>query len=272
MKLYHYTTIDALALILKNKTIKFSRLDRVDDLEEGRVESSGVKLGKHFFVSCWTENADESIPLWKMYSADSYGVRICLEKDMFKCYNVPNGTVNGVSVVGDNNSIVPPEDLFNNDYMLFPIAVTNDDSFFCKRVQYVEDVIKETSDVVKIIKTENDTAEITLQLGKVGLFKHKRWAFQEETRFVLSFLPINPFKLNPELVSQAAANAYLSNAHVNFDRYYLHLKDDVFDDLVITLSPMATEGQKIIVEQLCSAFAPTAVIKESSLGNLIKLK
>ena len=41
MKLYHYTTIDTLALILKNRTIRFNRLDKVDDLEE-KVVSCGV--------------------------------------------------------------------------------------------------------------------------------------------------------------------------------------------------------------------------------------
>ncbi len=34
MKVYHYTSIETLALILKNKSIRFNRLDCVDDLEE----------------------------------------------------------------------------------------------------------------------------------------------------------------------------------------------------------------------------------------------
>ena len=33
--IYHYTNIETLALILKNKTIRFNRLDRVDDISEG---------------------------------------------------------------------------------------------------------------------------------------------------------------------------------------------------------------------------------------------
>lgn len=53
MKLYHYTTIDTLALILKNRTIRFNRLDKVDDLEE-KVVSCGVNLGQYIFASCWT--------------------------------------------------------------------------------------------------------------------------------------------------------------------------------------------------------------------------
>lgn len=49
MKLYHYITIDTLALILKNKTIRFARLDKVDDLEEKAV-SCGVNLCQYIFT------------------------------------------------------------------------------------------------------------------------------------------------------------------------------------------------------------------------------
>ncbi len=34
MKIYHYTTIETLALILESKCIKFSRLDMLDDKTE----------------------------------------------------------------------------------------------------------------------------------------------------------------------------------------------------------------------------------------------
>ena len=79
MKIYHYTNIETLALILKNKTIRFNRLDQVDDLEEGKVKSLGVQFCKYVFASCWTDVAEESIPLWKMYGGDSGGIRISLE-------------------------------------------------------------------------------------------------------------------------------------------------------------------------------------------------
>lgn len=32
--LYHYTTVETLALILKNRTIRFRSLDQMDDLQE----------------------------------------------------------------------------------------------------------------------------------------------------------------------------------------------------------------------------------------------
>lgn len=61
MMIYHYTTIDSLALTLKNQTLLFNRLDCVDDIEEGSVESSGIYIGKCVFVSCWTESKEGSV-------------------------------------------------------------------------------------------------------------------------------------------------------------------------------------------------------------------
>ncbi len=61
--IHHYTNIDVLALILKNRTLRFNRLDRVDDPEESNFISNGVNLGPYTFVSCWTEAKEESIPI-----------------------------------------------------------------------------------------------------------------------------------------------------------------------------------------------------------------
>lgn len=53
-KIYHYTSIETLALILKYKTIRFNRLDQVDDYEEACYGSGDLNLhlGQYCFVSC----------------------------------------------------------------------------------------------------------------------------------------------------------------------------------------------------------------------------
>ena len=52
MKIYHYTSIETLALILKNKTIRFNRLDHVDDVDEAAYGSGVQKtlLGRVFKI------------------------------------------------------------------------------------------------------------------------------------------------------------------------------------------------------------------------------
>lgn len=84
-RIYHYTSVDTLEKILRNQTIRFNRLDCVDDVQECSVSS----YAKYVFISCWTESEEENIPLWKMYTNDvTQGVRISLPRDMFKTYPV----------------------------------------------------------------------------------------------------------------------------------------------------------------------------------------
>lgn len=81
--LYHYTNLDSLALILKNRTIRFSPLNKMDDLQE--TESSDVhNIGQIIYISSWTKDEEESIPMWNMYTSLVSGVRIKLPEMPFK--------------------------------------------------------------------------------------------------------------------------------------------------------------------------------------------
>jgi hypothetical protein len=48
--IHHYTNIDVLALILRNRTLRFNRLDQVDDPEESNIVSNGVNIGPYAYV------------------------------------------------------------------------------------------------------------------------------------------------------------------------------------------------------------------------------
>ena len=84
MKLYHYTTIKNLALILDSKKILFNRLDNVDDAEESLYSSGPMSqnISKYIYVSCWTKEERENLALWKMYAGYD-GIRIGLDENMF---------------------------------------------------------------------------------------------------------------------------------------------------------------------------------------------
>ena len=88
--LYHYTSLETLALILRNKTICFNNLLYVDDLDEAETEDMG-KFGKFVYVSCWTEDSEESIPLWNLYTPNMHGVRIRMPEFPFKKYRFKKG-------------------------------------------------------------------------------------------------------------------------------------------------------------------------------------
>ena len=48
-QIYHYTQINSLALILANKTIRFSALNSVNDPTEGKSADAG-DLGMYLFI------------------------------------------------------------------------------------------------------------------------------------------------------------------------------------------------------------------------------
>ena len=84
MKIYHYTSIEALAMILSNKTFRFGRLDTVDDPDEFSYKNTyGINPAQYIYVSCWSNNPNESIPQWKIYGNNQKGVRIALDNEMF---------------------------------------------------------------------------------------------------------------------------------------------------------------------------------------------
>lgn len=272
MKIYHYTSVDSLALILKNKTLLFNRLDCVDDLEEGAVESNGIKLGKYAFVSCWTESSEESIPLWKMYAGDGMGVRIGLEKDMFKKYLLSNPKWGGKQLYGSMWQPLPPSEFNQKDYFVLPsFSLEDKNSFFYRRIQYVDDVFEKTNNAVKIKPTGDGKVDTSIALGEIGRYKHKRWAFQEETRFALHIFPFNPFYSDLKDVGTVAVQAYLQNKELGFTKYFMHLDETVISNIEITLSPNANDGHRAIVEALTQIYAPSATINNSSLGQLVKL-
>lgn len=64
--LYHYTSLETLALILTNKSLCFNTLLNVDDIEEAETSDMGL-FGKYVYVSCWTDEAQESIAMWQLY-------------------------------------------------------------------------------------------------------------------------------------------------------------------------------------------------------------
>ena len=121
--LYHYTSVSSLAMILKSKNIRFSPLSVLDDKEEQMHNYS-----KYVFVSSWTDDELESIPMWKMYSSPTEGVRIKLPKYPF--YNYRN-TASDFSKLGfckeDGcfNMIIQPDEFINPDYLLLTYAQEN---------------------------------------------------------------------------------------------------------------------------------------------------
>ncbi len=102
--LYHYTSLDSLRLIVTNRTIRFTRSDRLNDLNEGSIRIKTMDDNLDFrtatsFYSSWTSQEEESVAMWYMYSK-MQGVRIKLRYDMF----LDKGSI----ILEDNDKHVRP--------------------------------------------------------------------------------------------------------------------------------------------------------------------
>lgn len=284
MLIHHYTNIESLALILQSRKIRFNRLDRMDDLEEGRVEAQGIPLAKYTYVSCWTESDDESIPLWHMYSGNGNGVRISLPQDMFKDYSIMDGLIGDKNLSATIQNIfpkitpsilwkIPSSEYSEKKYLILPIY-SNNLTHFYRKIQYVDDVFSHTNNLDEITYHNNGTYDLSLKMGEVGIYKHNRWQFQNESRFIIQIIPTEQeiTLLDAQKSVEFIIKALMNKSQPHFETYDLSLKDEAFEQLEVTLSPSITSGQRVIVDSLVKHFAPNAKIKDSELTHCVKLK
>ena len=265
--LYHYTNIESLALILKNQTIRFNSLDRMDDLQE--KESADVKnIGQFCFITSWTSESIESIPMWNMYASLTQDVRIRLRKDPFKVYdndvselpktsNLQIGEGSSTSI----KSIIPLKELFEKGF--FSVQALNLDSLLYE-VQYTTDKDKLYPHLL-----QDNGEQFSIALQNLGKYKNTHWEFQKEWRYILNFIPLDLNTLSYNQFTQMANDIRIGQAKQPFVYYDMVIDDGVFSDMEITLSPRISAGSRTIVETLVSRFNSSAKIIDSTLKNLI---
>ncbi len=103
--LYHYTSIETLALIFEHKTLRFSRLDGVNDPEEASTVDLPL-ASTLVFASCWTARDRETLAMWKMYTPNMQGVRIKLPNNPFAGRHKPKLMEKGGFIQKINASII----------------------------------------------------------------------------------------------------------------------------------------------------------------------
>ena len=268
--LYHYTNIETLALILKHHTFRFSSLDKMDDLQE--QETGDIKnVGQFCYISSWTDDETENIPMWNMYTSIASGIRIRLRKMPFKVYEntpadlqeVTNTPVTDSSGGNYLKSIIPIADMFRKGYIC-PAAMSQDILF---KVEYTAERDKLYP---KLLTTNGD--RFTIALGEMGKYKNTHWAFQKEWRYILIFLPLN---LNQPVEKSSSDAQIMGNKILHglekqpFPFFDMVLDDEAYSDMEITLSPQISAGNRLIVESLIEKYNPRATIKDSSLVGLI---
>lgn len=267
MKIYHYTNIGSLALILSSKKIRFTRLDMLDDmLESESFPSEAIFFAKRFFVSSWTKDSEENIALWKMYSSVDNGIRITMPIDPFNHYTIKAFAERNHGITKDIISPLTKEEYFyNGKYVINNIFSEKKHDFF-KDVVYIDDVkgFYKSS----IVRREHTT--IVDNLWDFGKFKEKKWSFQKESRFVLMASPLLPLShplVNGDVMKQYDTIPYGLASHMdqNVECIDVAFSDSAFSNMEITLPPCINSANRIIVQALLNQYNPSAIIHESTL-------
>ena len=263
--IYHYTTIETLALILRHHTIRFSRLDKVDDIEESELMSgpAKVRLGNYVFASCWTRCEEESIAQWKIYAGYD-GVRITMsEDDIFQTYDITPGFPNSMQ-----SFFKPPFSPVGKD----AICVPRMNPIKCEDVVYTDDPSLLAKDA--IINTGTHTAISTTYAGK---YKRKIWEFQQECRFKFLVYPMQEniveylakteidFNQSFSILAQGMRNLILEKKPISQEYYDATMSASALDHLQVMLGPRTSVAQETIVKALLNLYAPKAVLKHSEL-------
>lgn len=270
--LHHYTTVNTLALILKNRTLRLNRLDRVDDVAESQKYGE-YNLARYIFVSCWTDSDEESIPLWTMYSKGMTGVRISLPIDPFDYRPLQPHPVWGGIVEGPLPSPLPIEMIFGEDFMVNPTWYNKKN--FIVRVEYLNDdeLQKMRESAVKIdVNAEGQPIGEIEGPQKLAGYKSREWAFQREVRYIIMIYPtpqMPPTGPGDETWIKELSNHVLKSIRAgigpSFDYFDINLSQIAIDNIKVLLGPLATEGERILVDALLKQFTKNGQWNQSRL-------
>jgi len=249
--LFHYTSIETLACILKYKKLRFTRLDKVNDRNEAK--SVDIKKANSLvFVSCWTNNETESIPMWNMYTNGMSGVRIKVPINLFKGRRDPIIFERGGArtfIESDFYLIErqPPALGINGKSVIGPNKI-----HYSNEPKYLETKCIEKVDI-----------NLNIDLSDLGMFKDLSWAYEEEWRFRIlgmidSYYPDNDFTNSVilDLEQYKVIPTYID----------LEIDDEIFNELEITTGPKITDPQMIVLESLIEKYAPKTKISTSQLS------
>lgn len=232
--IYHYTTIETLALILKSRKVRFNSINRLDDLKEPFSRDFG-NVGNLILVSCWTDSNEESIAQWSLYSKKGTGCRIEFSSDLFT-ENIDKKSDKYLAIDKEMSLLCPINNLF--------------------KIKYQSDI------EIKNIKKEDK-----FDFSEIGKNKHFHWSFQNEWRFIM-------YQLSKELFEKldSASLTEIKNFQFKYEYYDMEIRPEIFSKMKILLGPETSKAEEIIAEALISMYNPTATISISKLRNLIKLK
>jgi len=247
-RLQHFTSVDALEKIVSSKTLRFARLDTVNDPEEAdAADLPGAATS--VFVSCWTDAERDALPMWSMYGGDFSGVRISLPSNMFAGRNKPGVFEDGGALVTFDGSVEIQRDLPAMGGKGCAIIGPN-------KVYYSDDALYRRPQMIH--RRRGRARVVPFDLGMV---KGLDWSFEEEWRFKISLLAFSGDYPDDAYFNEVTLD--LATHPVTTDHLLVPLDPSALDEMQIMLGPKA--GQDVVdrVTGLLQTHAPKATLSRS---------
>ena len=269
--LFHYTTIEALKCILKYKTIRLRPLSTLDDMEEALSQDSKA-IGNYIFVSSWSAEGNEMIPMWFMYSDQGKGVRLELPTNPFVNYSyspeeqLKHGlipiqetlvTMLPLEVILAKNHFVAP---WHKDKVLKPIEYTD-----------------ETNALYPQLWTYKGVTE-TFSYGKMGICKNTYWSFQKEWRYILHVMPFSLEKANylinnnPSELSAIMHQVSDGKAPCPIKYFDLEIDPVALSQMKIVLGPLMSQKDADTVRGIANDTDRRIMVLDSQLKGRLREK
>lgn len=248
--LYQYTSLDNLEKILESRTLRFSRLDKVNDPEEAAASDLPFAASS-VFVSCWSSDETESIPMWSMYGRDFQGVRFRLPANMFLGRQTPMVLEKGgaITIVDTEWTISRAE----------PAMRTTGRSIIGpNKIYYSDDPTFRNKQIVRRLDGRADFYPYDL-----GMVKGTYWAYEEEWRFKIAALPFEMQFPDDRFFNDVTLD--LSKYPVLDDYLSVPLDPSALDELEVTIGSKADDKVVQAVESVLSVNAPSATIVRSNV-------
>lgn len=213
---YHYSSIDAIDNILKEKAIRVSSMTTSNDITEHRCFGADTYTK---FQLCFSTGTTENLPLWFLYAGvNGTGARIDFPKSTIQDFMNPTNM--HLSLCDSStNELITDLKIGKNCRIQFLDVIYREKEGCAYRVKYNNRMF------TKLPATEFGNYEQSHR----GFIKDIIWFYEKETRLIVD---VRPDLLDRSLFFDAMETA----------PYYLRLSipDDVYQKISITLSPQYT--------------------------------
>ena len=174
-RIYHYTSYESLLIILRNKSLRLTRLDSMNDKAEQKL-ISGTETDQNYIIS-FCNDQTEYVSMWAMYGKAS-GIKVRID--------FTSGSLEAIS----------KENYFFDSNLTKKIPITSGGKLpFLDRDTQISDVVylnkqrknikHNTNPFPKLIYNE----KLRQQLS--GFIKYDAWEFEKERRLKVIFIDKN---------------------------------------------------------------------------------